>query len=291
MDSDPLVDGTAFFRSLYSNIPDSVSEFAWNLLSAIVVFVVGIFVVRTATRLLRNAMTTARFDETLASFFSNLAYYGLMALVLLAALGNLGVETTQFIAVLGAAGLAIGLALEGALSNFAAGVLIIVFRPFKVGDYIEAADAQGHVLEIEMVQTVLRTLENERIVIPNSEITGGMIKNYSTESYVGLELEFTVPHEADLDTVMRILVDAGSSCAHVLSTPKPQVAVMDLTRDGVKMQLEVPIKGGDHEEAQFAIMESVKRAFDAAEIRLARRQFDVHMIAEQLAAAGADPLR
>lgn len=289
MDEQPVTevaDVGGLFKAIVANIPSSVSEFAWNLLSALAVFFVGVFVARTATRLLRNTMTRARFDATLTSFFSNLVYYGLLALVTLAALGNLGVETTQFIAVLGAAGLAIGLALEGALSNFAAGVLIIVFRPFKVGDYIEAAGAAGYVLEIEMVQTVLRTLENERIIIPNSEITGGSIKNFSTEQYVGLEIEFTVPHTADLDVVIRILSEAGRGCAHVLREPSPQVSVMELTRDGVLMQLEVPIKGGDHEDAQYAIVEQVKRDLDAEGIGLARRQLDIHMLQPD-----DDPLR
>ena len=262
-------------EALPLEIPESVSDFAWNLLSATVVFALGILAVRLLTRLMRNAMTRTKFDPTLTSFLTNLLYYTLIALVVLAALGNLGVETTQFIAVIGAASLAIGLALEGALSNFAAGVLIIVFRPFKVGDYISAADAQGFVEEIEMVVTVLRTLENEAIIIPNSEITGGTIKNYSTREHVGLEIAFTVAHDADLDTVLRILGRAAEGNVHVLASPPPKVSVMELQRDGVLLQLEVPIRGGDHEDAQYSIVEKVKREFDAAGISPPRQPLDV----------------
>jgi small conductance mechanosensitive channel len=238
----------------------------WNGLTALILFVVGLLFARMAARLVRNAMTRARADPTLTGFFSNLLYYGLLTMVGLAALSNLGVETTQFIAVIGAAGLAVGLALEGALSNFAAGVLIIVFRPFKVGDYIEAADSAGFVEEIEMVVTVLRTLGNEIVIIPNSAITGAKIKNLSSRPHVNLDIVLPISHDADLDTVLRILEKGPDGNPDVLTQPAPQISVVSMDRDGVLVQLTVAIPGGKHDEVKAAILEKVKRAFDAAGI-------------------------
>jgi small conductance mechanosensitive channel len=274
-------------------LPDSVNDLgvtlltagvgvAWNVVAALAVFVFGFFAAGFLTRFLRRVLIGAHLDATLTTFFTNLLYYGLVAMVLITALSKLGVETTQFIAVIGAAGLAVGLALEGALSNFAAGVLIIVFRPFRVGDYVEAADSQGFVEAIEMVYTVLRTLENEVVIIPNSELTGGRIKNLSRNEHVCLEIPFSVAHDADLDTVLRILRGASEGNPHVLAEPAPRVSVVQLDRDGVQLQLEVPIKGGAHEDAQYSLVEKVKREFDAAGVGPPRQ-----LLAFDLPASGA----
>lgn len=270
------------------DLPDGLANFglgllsraltlSWNALTALVVFGIGFMLARLATRLVRNTMMRAKVDPTLTSFFSNLLYYGLIAMVSLAALSNLGVETTQFIAVLGAASLAIGLALEGALSNFAAGVLIIVFRPFKVGDYIEAADSAGFVEEIEMVVTVLRTANNESVIIPNSAITGGKIKNLSTRPHVTLELTFPVAHDANLDAALGVLRTAAEGNPSVLAQPGPQVSVVGLDKDGVTLLLAVAIKGGSHDEAKATIVEKIKRAFDAGGISTPRQRLDVNL--------------
>ncbi|MEZ4240384.1 MAG: mechanosensitive ion channel [Myxococcota bacterium] len=243
---------------------------AWNVVAALTVFVLGFFAAGFLTRFLRRLLIGAYLDATLVTFLTNLLYYGLVALVIITALSKLGVETTQFIAVIGAAGLAVGLALEGALSNFAAGVLIIVFRPFRVGDYVVAGDAEGYVEGIEMVVTVLKTLENEIVIIPNSEITGSTVKNLSRLPYVLLEIPFVVGHDASLDVVLAVLAGAPDGVEHILSEPAPRVAVVRMDRDGVHLQLEVPIRGGDHEDVQYALVERVKRGFDAAGVRPAR---------------------
>ena len=183
----------------------AVSGFGLKLLAAIVVFVVGRWLVGRVTRLLEAGMKRADTDPTLIGFFRNIIYFGLLTMVVIAAVGQLGVQTTSFIAVLGAAGLAIGLALQGSLANFAAGVLMIIFRHFKAGDYVEVAGVAGSVVDLHLFTTTLRTPDNKIIVIPNAQVTGGTITNYSALDTRRLDLEFGVSYSDDLDHVKRVI--------------------------------------------------------------------------------------
>ena len=180
-------------------------EFAKNILIALVIFYVGRFVVRMATKMLRKGLRKQSVDKTLETFVCNLVNMLLMAFVFIAAISRLGVQTTSLIAVVGAAGLAVGLALQGSLSNFASGVLIVLFRPYKVGDFIEAAGVAGSVEEVQILTTVMKTGDNKRIIVPNSQIMDSIITNYSANDRRRIDMVIGVSYDDDLDKVRKTL--------------------------------------------------------------------------------------
>jgi len=190
-------------------IADKVQEwialYGLKVIAAIVILIIGRWAAKGVTSLIRKMLRKGRIDETLVSFVANLCYVGIMAFVIIAALGQLGVHTASFVAVLGAAGLAVGLALQGSLSNFAAGVLMIIFKPFKVGDYIEGAGVAGAVEEIGIFTTELKSPDNKKIIVPNAKMTSDNIVNYSAKEIRRVDLVAGVSYGDDLDTVRKVL--------------------------------------------------------------------------------------
>ncbi|MGD9258681.1 MAG: mechanosensitive ion channel, partial [Gammaproteobacteria bacterium] len=184
---------------------DLGAEFGLKLVTALVIFIIGRWVARRLAGLVEKGMTKAGTDSTLTGFLRNIVYIGLLTFVILAAIAQLGVQTTSFIAVLGAAGFAVGLALQGSLANFAAGVLIIIFRPFKSGDFVEAGGVAGVVENIQIFTTTMRTGDNKTIIIPNGQITSGTIVNYSTKDTRRVDMVIGVGYGDDLDKVRRVL--------------------------------------------------------------------------------------
>jgi small conductance mechanosensitive channel len=179
-------------EQLIAKLTDLGTEFGIQLIAAIAIFIIGRWVARALRTLIEKAMQKTRVDQTLIAFTVNLAYIAMIAFVVIAALGQLGIQTTSFIAVIGAAGLAVGLALQGSLSNFAAGVLMLIFRPFKVGDYIEGAGVAGTVKEIQIFTTILVTVDNKTIIVPNAKMTGDNIVNYAAQGTRRVDLSFAV---------------------------------------------------------------------------------------------------
>ena len=153
-------------------------QYGLNVLFAILILIIGKWVARLASRVIEAAMLKAKINKTLAVFTKNMAYFGLLVFVAIAALSKLGIETTSFVALIGAAGLAVGLALQGSLANFAAGVMLIIFQPFEVGDFIEAAGAVGRVTEVQIFSTIIHTTDNKKVIVPNAKITGDKITVY-----------------------------------------------------------------------------------------------------------------
>ncbi len=256
---------------------EGASLFGMQIIAAILVFVVGRWLARRISNLLERGLQRANTDPTLISFFRNIAYFGLLTMVVIAAVGQLGVQTTSFIAVLGAAGLAVGLALQGSLANFAAGVLMIIFRPFKAGDFVEAAGASGVVEEIQLFTTTMRTPDNKTVIIPNAQITSGTITNYSARDTRRLDLQFGVSYGDDLDKVKRIINEVLADEPRLLKDPEPVVGLLSLGDSSVNFAVRPWVRSSDYWPVFFDLQEAMKKRFDAKGISIPFPQRDVHL--------------
>jgi small conductance mechanosensitive channel len=263
--------------TLTSKVYELLALYGMKVIGAIVIFVVGRWVVKGITRLIKRMMEKSKTDKTLVAFVGNLSYVALLAFVIIAALNQLGIQTASFIAVLGAAGLAIGLALQGSLSNFAAGVLMIIFKPFKVGDYIEGAGTAGIVEEIQIFTTQLATPDNKTIIIPNSKMTGDNIINYSTKGTRRVDLVFGIGYGDDIDKARQIIMKAIGQDARVLKDPEPVVVVSELADSSVNLTVRAWTKIEDYWGFYFETTEKIKKQFDAQGIRIPFPQRDVHL--------------
>jgi small conductance mechanosensitive channel len=260
-----------------STMVDWVSQFGLKLIAAIVVFFVGKWLARKISNLLKRGLQKAETDPTLIGFVGNIAYFGLLTMVVIAAVGQLGVQTTSFIAVLGAAGLAIGLALQGSLANFAAGVLMIIFRPFKAGDYIEAAGTAGSVEEVQLFTTTLKTPDNKIVIIPNAQVTAGTITNYSARDTRRLDLVFGVGYGDDLDKVKRVIWEVLNEESRLLKDPEPVVAVLNLGESSVDFAVRPWVNSADYWGVYFDLQEKMKKRFDQEGISIPFPQRDLHV--------------
>jgi small conductance mechanosensitive channel len=253
------------------------TEFGVNILAALAIFIIGRWVVKYLRKLILKVMQKRDVDPTLTKFVANLAYVALLAFVVIAALGMLGIQTTSFIAVLGAAGLAIGLALQGSLSNFAAGVLMIIFKPFKVGDFIEGAGANGVVEEIQIFTTQLKTPDNKTVIIPNAKITADNIVNYTIKGTRRADMVFGIGYEDDIDKARDIISEILSKDERILKDPAPQVAVSELADSSVNFVARPWVNADDYWGVVFDVTEAVKKRFDAEGIGIPFPQRDVHL--------------
>lgn len=256
---------------------DVVAMFGLKIAAAIAILVVGRWIAKAITKLARRAMEKTKLDAMLARFVGNLIYVALMIFVVLAAINQLGVQTTSFIAVIGAAGLAIGLALQGSLANFAAGVLIIVFRPYKVGDYVEGGGVAGTVEEVQIFTTVLKTPDNKTIIVPNGQIMSGTITNYSARPERRIDLVVGVGYDADLDKTRQVLTDILGEDERVLREPTPLIGVVELADSSVNFVVRPWVKTADYWPVYFDLNERIKKRFDAEGITIPFPQRDVHI--------------
>lgn len=254
-----------------------VTTYGPKLIAAIVIFYVGKIVAKWIRRLVVRGMEKAGIDSMIVGFSASMVYIGLMVFVVLAALGQLGIQTTSFLAVLGAAGLAIGLALKGSLSNFAAGFMMIIFRPFKVGDFIEAAGVSGKVDTIHIFTTTLRTGDNKLIIIPNAKLNEDNIVNYSALETRRVDLVVGVSYDADLAHVRRVLEDILASDERILRDPEWFIGVGELADNSVNFTLRVWTKRGDYWPVFFDLNETIKVRFDKEGIGIPYPQRDVHL--------------
>jgi len=252
-------------------------DFAINTVTAIAVFLVGRIVVRILTRGMRKIMEQQDVDKTLVSFASNLVGMVLLTFVIIAAVGALGVQTTSFIAVLGAAGLAIGLALQGSLSNFASGVLIVLFRPYKVGDWIEAAGVSGSVEEVQILTTVLKTGDNKQVIVPNSQIMNSIITNYSANDTRRVDMIVGVSYDDDLDEVRKTLEELVAADDRVLDDPACTIAVSELADSSVNFIVRPWTATADYWSLKLDLTEAIKKRFDKEGISFPFPQQDVHL--------------
>ncbi len=252
-------------------------EYGLKLIAAIVVFLIGKMVANWVKKLVARVMNKGGLDPIIVGFTSSIAYIAMMAFVIVAALGQLGIQTTSFIAILGAAGLAIGLALQGSLANFAAGFLMIIFRPFKVGDYIEGGGVSGTVQAIHIFTTTLTTPDNKTIIVPNANIGNNNITNYSTQATRRVDLTVGVAYDADLKEVRSILEDIVSKDGRILKDPAHQIAVSELADNSVNFVFRLWVNSADYWDVFFDANETVKNRFDEAGIGIPFPQRDVHL--------------
>lgn len=252
-------------------------EYGLKILGAIAILTGGWVGAKIARAVVRKMMYKAKLDPTLVGFLSNLAYFLLTAVVFIAALGTAGVETGSLVAVVGAAGLAVGFALQGSLSNFAAGLMIIFFRPFRVGDVVEGAGATGEVEEIQVFATLLKTGDNKRIVIPNSALTGGNIVNYSANPDRRVDLVFGIGYGDDIDKAKGIVRRILEAHPLVLKDRAPEVVVGQLADSSVNLYVRPWARNTDYWQVLFEVTESVKKAFDGQGVTIPFPQRDVHL--------------
>ena len=254
-----------------------LAAYGLKLVFAIVIFIVGRWVAKLFGKLIQRVMEKREVDATLRSFVGNLVYYALLTFVVLAALGQLGIQTTSFIAVIGAAGLAIGLALQGSLANFASGFLMIMFRPFKVGDLIEGAGVMGTVESLQIFTTQLRTPDNKKIIIPNASLTGDNIINWSATGTRRVDMVFGIGYDDDIDKAKQLIAEILAADDRVLKDPAPQIAVSELADSSVNFVARPWVKTGDYWGVFFDTTEAVKKRFDAEGISIPYPQSDVHV--------------
>lgn len=258
-------------------IQEGVTTHGPGALGFIAILGIGWFMSRFVTRITRNTLTRNNVDATLVGFVSNLAYMGLMALVVVSALGQLGVNTTSFAAILGAAGLAVGFALQGSLGNFAAGVMLILFRPFKAGDFIEAGGVSGVVEDVQVFATIIRTGDNKEITVPNGAVTASSIVNYSAKDTRRIDLVFGIGYNDDLEHAKQVLHDVVAADQRILAEPAPLIAVSELADSSVNFVVRPWVSSADYWPVLFSLTENVKLEFDKQGISIPFPQTDVHV--------------
>jgi len=255
--------------------------FAINLLIALFVFYIGRSISRLIIRMLDRVAQRSKLDDSLRKFLLDLAYGLLMAIVIIAALERLGVKTTAAIAILGPPGLAIGLALQGSLGNFASGVLIIMFKPYKVGGVVEVAGNVGVVDEVKVFNTVLRTGDNIQVLIPNGQVTGNIIKNMSVRGIRRIDLVFGIGYGDDIKKAKAMIEKVLSEDSRILAEPKYQVAVSNLGDSSVDFVVRPWVKVEDYWAVRFDTLEKLKLEADAQGISIPFPQRDVHLFEEK----------
>ena len=253
-----------------------ISFYGLKVIGSILIFYIGKKIAKWLTDITKKIMQKSKIDETIVKFLGNIVYGGLLLFIILAALSNLGVNTTSFIAVLGAAGLAVGLAFQGTLSNVGAGVLLIFFRPFKVGDFIQAAGESGVVEEINLFSVLLKTGDNKQIIIPNSAIIGGNIINFSAKDTRRVDWTFGIGYNDDLKLAKATLEEIVNADDRVLKEPAPFVAVSELADSSVNFVVRVWVKSSDYWGVYFDTLEKVKLTFDEKGISIPYPQLDIH---------------
>jgi small conductance mechanosensitive channel len=264
-------------ENLFSKIWVLLTVYGLKVIAAIAVFIVGRWIAKLLTAFTEKVMNKRKVDPTIVSFIANLSYIALLVFVVLAALGQLGIQTTSFIAVIGAAGLAIGLALQGSLSNFAAGFLMIIFRPFKVGDFIEGAGVAGTVEAIHIFTTQMLTPDNKTIIIPNASLTAGNITNYSAKGTRRVDLVFGIGYGDDVDHAKKVISDVLAKEERILKDPAPTIKLIELADSSVNFAVRPWVLSTDYWDVYSALTENIKKSFDAEGINIPFPQRDVHV--------------
>jgi len=264
-------------ENIIAKLQEIGAVYGLKIIAAVLILVVGRMVALGLKKLLRRIMLKSKVYETLVLFATSLGYVALMAFIIIAALAQLGIQTASLVAIIGAAGLAIGLALQGSLSNFAAGVLMLIFKPFNVGDFIEGGGVSGAVEEIGIFNTELKSPDNKKIIVPNAKMTGDNIVNYTAKDCRRVDIVAGVGYGDDLDKVRNVLEDILSGEERILKDPAPTIGVLELADSSVNFAVRPWVKTADYWDVYFAMQESIKKRFDAEGISIPFPQQDVHL--------------
>ncbi|EFI4364285.1 small-conductance mechanosensitive channel MscS [Escherichia coli] len=257
---------------------DILLGYAVNLVAAVVIIIIGGIAARMISGVLNNLMLGRNIDATVAQFLSVLIRHAIIAFTLIAALGRVGVQTASVIAVLGAAGLAVGLALQGSLSNLAAGILLVMFRPFRVGEYADLGGVAGTVQNVHIFSTTMRTLDGKIVVIPNGKIIAGEIVNFSREPERRNEFIISVSYDADIDRVKQVLTDIVMSEERVLKNREITVRLNELGESSMNFVVRVWSRRDDLQSVYWDVLERIKRQFDSEGISFPYPQMDIHLV-------------
>jgi small conductance mechanosensitive channel len=263
--------------AIIESAAELVSTWGLNVIGAVVVLIVGRWISSALRGGTRRALERADVDAALVPFVSSIVYYFALSVVLIAVLNLFGIQTASVIAVLGAAGLAVGLAMQGALSNFAAGVMLLVFRPFKIGDYVEVAGTAGSVQEIGIFTSTLHTPDNVKIIVPNSSVYGETITNYSANDTRRVDLVIGIGYGDDIGRAVETIGRVIAADARVLKEPEPQIAVAELGDSSVNLVVRPWCSGGDYWGLRFDLTRAIKEQLEAAGCSIPFPQRDVHL--------------
>ncbi|MDX3960260.1 mechanosensitive ion channel [Aliarcobacter skirrowii] len=266
-----------FLSFIPQNILDTALEYSWSIFLALLIFFVGKWIVNRVVKVLGKLLRKIDgIDEILVKFLENIAYYSLITAVILAALNKLGITTTSFLAILGAAGLAVGLALKDSLGNFASGVMIIIFKPFRVGDFVTAGGVTGSVSEVGIFNSVFVTGDNQRIVVPNSSITSGSITNVNAFDTRRVDLVVGISYDDDIKKAKDLITNLLTSHEKILVDKGITVAVSELADSSVNFVVRAWVNTPDYWEVRFFLIENIKLVFDKEGITIPYPQQDVH---------------
>ena len=258
-------------------IQENALVYGLNFVKALIIFLVGKFIVKLISKGVSKAMEKGGTDKMLTDFVGNILYALMLTFVIIAAISQLGVQTASLVAVLGAAGLAVGLALQGSLANFAAGVMAIIFRPYNTGDVVEVAGQLGQVEKLEIFTTTLRLPDKTKIIIPNGQALDGAITNYTEAGNRRMNLAVGISYDADIQKAREVVLAAIAKSSHVLDTPKPDVVVTELADNSVNLAVRPWVPALNHPAATGELLELIKVALDDAGVGIPYPQRDVHI--------------
>jgi|TARA_B110000438_G_scaffold119415_2_gene116503 small conductance mechanosensitive channel len=275
---DVLNEGSSFVQGAVEYLATFVQENWLNVAFALAIYIIGKWIAGTVTRLVKKGMGKKDVDPALISFLGSLIYCGLMAMVFISVIQKIGIPTTSFVAIFAAAGLAVGLALQGSLSNFASGTLIILFKPFKIGDLIEAGGTLGVVEDIGVLVTIMKTPDNKKIIAPNSEIMGGVITNIAANSERRIDMTWGVSYDDDLDKAKEVLMDELVKHPNVLKAPAPVVEIWEYADSSINFIVRPWVETSNWFSTRCELMSTIKKRLDAEGMSIPYPQRDVHMI-------------
>ena len=264
-------------EALITKLQEWLVAFGLQLLAAIIILLIGIQVAKFTRKLVEKALQKTKVDVTIINFLANVVYVTVLALVTVVVLGQIGVKTASLIAILGSAGIAVGLALQGSLSNIASGIMLVIFRPFRVGDYIEGGGTAGIVKEIQIFNTILTSPDNRRIFVPNSKFFDGSITNYSAETTRRIDLVFGIGYDDDIKKAKQLLTDILAEDSRILKDPAPIIGLLELADSSVNFAVRPWVKQADYWDVFFSLQETVKQRFDEAGINIPFPQQDVYI--------------
>ena len=253
-------------------------EYAPRVIGAIITLLIGFWVIGRVVNFLKQSLANRKVDATVRPFLSSLVSVGLKILLLLSVASMFGIETTSFVAIFGALAFAIGMALQGSIGHFASGVMLLVFKPYKVGDLVEIGGGNtGTVLGIHVFNTVLQTLDNKRIIVPNGVVTSNVITNITGQDTTGIELTFGIGYGDNIDKAREIILRVGKECPYILDSPAQAVVVSSLGDSSVNLTTRPFCKSKDYWDTRFYMQENVKKAFDQEGVSIPFPQMDVHL--------------
>ncbi len=253
---------------IIESMKEDIAKYSFNVAEAILILVIGFYIAKKIKKLTKRFLQKTSVDVSLVGFISQLVYVILILFIGIAALDKTGVKTTSFVAALGAAGFAIGLALQGSLSNFASGVLILVFKPFRIHDYIEGAGVQGKVAEIQIFNTILNTVDNKTIIIPNSKLTGDNIINYTLQDKRRIDFIFGISYDSDIQTAKYVIEKIFAEEEAILEEPKPIIGIQNFADNAIEIAARPWVKTEDYWNIYYHLMERIKYEFDKNKIEI-----------------------